>query len=142
MSKRVARSVALMVGAGALVLGAAAPAMAADVNVTSLPGKAKLVVANGDVAKVNAPLGMPCADVSEWTVRIPGKQDAVIKPTDLGCTGDMVTATINFSTTSNKKNAVVKFVGLKSAGGKVVKTVVVKVDRGGKPAKTGKPDSD
>ncbi len=143
MSKGSMRTIAVLAGAGALVLSAAAPAMAADpITVTSLPGKAKMATTDTVQVRVAAPEGFACGTEGvSWLARVPGKQDAVKLSTTAPCTLDGLAVDVMSNDASKKKNAVVKLVGTNSmTGQKSVMTLVVKVTgKTGNPGKGKKP---
>jgi hypothetical protein len=142
---RIIRTIALGASAGALVLGMAAPAMAAD-PITELPAKASLS-ATADPAEVimvsipdtNQPEGLKCGPGVTWKAWIPGRQDAVMlavganapaRSVEFDCAAPSplaLSVTVNPDPRA-KKNAVVKFIGVNSATNqKAVMTLVVKV---------------
>ena len=154
MSKRVARSVALMVGAGALVLGAAAPAMAADNAFTNdtLPGKVSLKASESATVTLTTPDGFNCAswDVNKKNVGQKRARGSVqVTLNGATCVGSVATFTVMVVPEYTKKaNVVVKFIVTNDEGtAKSVETLVVKVNKDakpqtGKPDNAGKPDSD
>jgi hypothetical protein len=142
------RTLAIAAGAGALVLSAAAPAMAADIS--TFPAKASLYT-NPTPAQKLSITAMPAptctlaqldADgkpiTTGYFVRVVGQKGAV-KVEKLG---DACEWTV---TALKKGNAVVKFVNVTSLDpavedGRTVQSLVVKVNKTqGKPANTGKP---
>jgi hypothetical protein len=143
MSARIARTIALGVGAGALVLSTAGPAFADDpVN------PYKFSIANTWTAgnALSAPVDvdgvdpvLTCANYGAWTARVPGRQDAITVGTP-SCTDATLSVPVTV-TASAKKNAVIKLVSTTSPDGtKVVKTFVVKVTgKTGNPGKGNKP---
>ena len=144
MSIRTIRTLALTVGAGALVLGAAGPALAADpISVTSLPGKVKMATTDTVQVRVAAAEGFACGTEGvTWVAKVPGKQDAVKLSTSAPCTPEGLAVDVQSNDASKKKNAVVKLIGTNADGGKSVMTLVVKVTgKNGNPGKGGKPSS-
>ena len=125
MRNRIIRTLAVGVGAGALVLGMAAPALAAPapVEVTKLPANVKIAT-DGSV-NLNVVDAAVCAEgTTGFTAWIPGKQDAVTP--SVGCSGTTLVGTVVPNAASKKKNAVVKFVAM-SGENKIVQTMVVHV---------------
>lgn len=159
MSTRMIRTLAIAAGAGALVLSAAAPAMAADTSIDKLPAKAKIATTekvNVLIPAANQPVGFVCGTANvTWSARVPGKQDAVlIAPvapatalTSICDAGNNIALTVSSNSASAKKNAVVKFTGVDTKGTpettddtKSVMTLVVKVTgKTGNPGKGNKP---
>ncbi len=139
MAKRIIRTLALGAGAGALVLGMAGPAMAAEISVTELPKRVVMTTADTIQVRVATPEGFACtADgaLGNWVAFIPGKQDAVALSTKTPCLAGVLTLDVTSNSASPKKNAVVKLVGTGTEDAKVVLTMSVKVT--GKTAKPGK----
>lgn len=148
MSTRILRTLAVAAGAGALVLSAAAPAMAAD-TVTELPGRTTVTSAAGTSVAIpvaNQPAGFTCETANvTWTARVPGKQDAILISPVAGtslCSEGAISLAITSNSASKKKNAVVKFTGVNTMGTpettddtKSVMTLVVKVTDRAKPGK-------
>lgn len=141
MSTRMIRTLAIAAGAGALVLSAAAPAMAADIN--TFPSKVSLYT-NAVAPQVpsvtvapTVPTDQICAMATETTAgfllpRAVGKKGTVT----VERIGDECRWTV---AAAKKGNAVVKFVwdanGTAVEEGRTVQSLVVKVN----PQKTGKP---
>ncbi len=152
MPKRMIRTIALAVGAGALVLGSAAPAMADDHGV----GASKLNIPNGTPASnysvafnQNAP-ETPCpTNVTSWSAQTASKNmKAISVVLAASCAnagpngGGVITVNIAAPAEVKKRNAVVKVIGTSSTDAtvKVVKTIVVKVTgKSGNPGKGNKP---
>ena len=152
MSARIARTIALGVGAGALVLGTAAPAFAADTTIDRLPGKATISTSEKVTVAIpvaNQPAGFACGTANvTWVARVPGKQDAIrlnggLVPVTAVCGAENVLGlTVTSNQDSAKKNAVVKFIATNNNGTvdttdddtRAVMTLVVKVT-----GKTGNP---
>jgi len=150
MRKHTIRTLAVGVGAGALVLGMAAPAMAAAADpVNQLPAKVKL--GNSDTVDVTLTVPGSCDTANwTWTTRTVGQKFGVASVTPIGCDGPSgaqtwtVTAADLGAPDAKKKkaNAVVKFILTPTAdyvaanpdAARSVKSLVVKVN-----AKTGKP---
>lgn len=149
MSTRMIRTLAIAAGAGALVLSAAAPAMAAD-TVTKLPAKTTITKDVGVAVAIpaaNQPVGFTCGTANvTWTARVPGKQDAILISA-VTCTEGVLGLNVTSNNASAKKNAVVKFTGVDSKGTPEttddttsVMTLVVKVTgKTGNPGKGNKP---
>ena len=147
MSTRMIRTLALAAGAGALVLGAAGPAMADD---EATPNPYKFSVAKDAVDATLEAKYDPAATTSvcpvntTWTARVPGRQDAIVPNNPVvTCVNGMLSLKVSDNRTSNKKNAVIKIVGTSTdvnVTSKIVKTFVVKVlDQSGNNGKGGKP---
>ena len=153
MTARMIRTLALGAGAAALVVGAAAPAMAADpVNhsVTTLPSK--VVVAKSDTVTVtiDTPANFTCAQAASlgavgWSTKVVGQKAAVASVSAVNCgVAGKSTWTISIANLDTKKNAVVKFIATTTAATDTaeavdsVKSLVVKLNPKAKPA-TGKP---
>ena len=138
MDTRIIRTLAVGAGAGALVLGMAAPALADDpIN------PYKFTVAVNEVKTLSAkfdPVGStPCPANTTWTARTAGKQNAITVTPAASCdpaTG-MLSVQVAENPNSKKKNAVVKITGVNSDStiAPIVKTFVVKVTGQAKPGK-------
>jgi hypothetical protein len=161
MSARIARTIALGVGAGALVLSTAGPALAADTTIDKLPGKATITTSekvNVSIPAANQPAGFVCGTANiTWMAKVPGKQDAVklndgLVPVTIACGApdSPIVLTVTANSGSAKKNAVVKFIAINNNGTtgvdeteddtKAVMTLVVKVTgKEGNPGKSNKP---
>ena len=141
MSARIARTIALGVGAGALVLAAAGPAFAADI--TTFPSKVSLYTnpqgtqVSSVVAALTVPAGQTCVLAGETTAgyvpaRAVGKKGTVTV-TQIGTECRWTVAA------AKKGTAVVKLVwdanGTAVEEGRTVQSLVVKVN----PQSTGKP---
>lgn len=142
MSARMIRTLALGVGAAALVVGAAAPAMADDSGV----GASKLSIPTNTAAKdyqVMFEEGSnpvtPCpANVTSWSAKTASKQmTAIVVAPTASCADGKITVNVATQPVSKKKNAVIKVIGVSSTDAtvKVVKTIVVKVTGTAKPGK-------
>ena len=145
MSARIARTIAFGVGAGALVLAAAGPALADDLGV----GASKLSIpsgtaaANYTVAYDQAAPETPCpTTVTGWMAKTASKNmKAIVVAPAASCAntgpngGGVITVNIAAPAEAKKRNAVVKVIGTNSADAtvKVVKTIVVKVTGKAKP---------
>ena len=147
MSARIARTIALGVGAGALVLGAASPALADDIGA----GASKISIPNGTGAVLySVPFDQgapetPCpAAATAWMAKTASKNmKAVVVTPAASCEntgpsgGGVVKVTIAAPAEAKKRNAVVKVIGTSATDAtvKVVKTIVVKVTGTAKPGK-------
>ena len=147
MSTRIIRTLALAVGAGALVLGTAAPAMAADTFTNdTLPGK---TVAHADqssplTVNLTTPEGYDC---TKWTVRKVGQKRATEQRDrhaddhgrrDLHQRDGRALHREHPANSAKKGNAVIKFVGTNADGTMtMVENLVVKLNPGAKPTKGG-----
>lgn len=120
--------VGIAVAAASLAL--ASPASAADpVKVTSLPDE--VTIDAGGSVSVNVPNAAVCAQgTSNLTVFVPGNQDAVapLNIPGAGCSAGQLNYTIVDNPNSLKRNAVVKFTAKGANGGRVVQTLVVRVN--------------
>jgi len=148
MSARIARTIALGVGAGALVLATAGSAMAATNHpVNSFP--AKVAAAPGDTVALSftGPAGGDICNGSwSWSVRVVGQRSGIATPLPtVTCapTSNVASVTLTVATPTTKRgkaNSVVKLVATPVApntADAVVLTTVVKVNMG-KPANPGK----
>lgn len=140
MSTRMIRTLALAAGAGALAIGAAAPAMAAPVDhpVSTFP--AKVVAAPADTVTltyVGAAGGDICNGTWAWSVKVVGQRSGIAAPLPaVTCTATTNTATVKLTvatptTKKAKANSVVKLVAAPVApntADAVVLTTVVKVN--------------
>ena len=113
-----------------LLVGTAIPALADNpVSVTSLP--AVVSVSAGGVVNVNVPSAKVCADgTSNLKVTVPGNQDAVVPLSvpGAGCSAGQLNYSIVDNPNSLKDNAVVKFTASRANGGRIVQTLVIKVE--------------
>lgn len=148
MDTRFIRVLAVGAGAGALVLGMAAPATAAtNHTVNSFP--AKVAAAPGDTVALSfaGPAGGDICNGSwSWSVRAVGQRSGIVAPLPaVTCapTTNVATVTLTVATPTTKRgkaNSVVKLVAAPVApntADAVVLTTVVKVNMG-KPANPGK----
>jgi len=144
MSTRIIRTLAIAVGAGALVLGAAAPAMAAPVDYPVSTFPAKVSALPGDTVSLSytAP-GICDTAVWTWNYRVVGQRSgiATTPAVALACNGTTVSLKLTVATPTTKRgkaNSVVKLVAAPvapSTADAVVLTTVVKVNhKKGKPA--------
>ena len=149
MDTRIIRTLAAGVGAGALVLGMAAPALAAtNHTVTTFP--AKVAAAPGDTVALSftGPAGGDiCNGAWSWSVRVVGQRSGIATPlpaVTCTATSNVATVTLTVATPTTKRgkaNSVVKLVAAPVApntADAVVLTTVVKVNLG-KPAKPANP---
>ena len=146
MSTRMIRTLAIAAGAGALVLSAAAPAMAADSFTNdTLPAKTVLTPASlSATVNLTTPEGYDC---TKWTVRKVGqkRERNSVTVTPMATAGAACTSAAQLFTVSipadyaKKGNVVVKFVVTNTDGTmKMVENLVVKLNPTAKPT-TGKP---
>jgi hypothetical protein len=159
MNKRTIKTIAVGVGAGALVLGMAGPAVAAALpGINELPAKVKM--AYGDTVTVTLTVPGSC-DAANWTwsTRTVGqKAGATVAQGACEAATGAQTWTVTAANLGDKKrkkaNAVVKFIltpteaylGANPEATRSVKSLVVKVNAtGGKPAtssgKSNKPET-
>ena len=142
MNKRTITNIAVGLGAGALVLGMAAPAMAAGENFTNdtLPGKTTLLAGQSATVTLTTPEGYDC---TKWVTRKVGQKRAnVVVQNTSACNAGVLSYSVSVPGDYTKKaNVVVKFIVTNTdATMKQVETLVVKVNPTGKP-QTGKPDT-
>lgn len=133
MTARTIRAAVLAVGAGALLLASAGPALADDTGV----GASKLSIVSGapaadyGVAYDAATPTNPCpANVTTWAAKTASKKmTAVVVAPTATCVNGLVTVNVAAPAGAKKKNAVIKVIGTNpnDATVKVVKTIVVKV---------------
>ena len=125
MSKRISHTLALALGAGALVLGSAGPALAASPGpVTTLPANAE--VAANDSLSVSVADSPVCATGYVDLVSFnPGKGNRDVVTVAVLCADGTLTATVT-PTGSAKKSTVVKFSSMVD-GKKVTQSLVVHV---------------
>lgn len=145
MASRTIRTIALAAGAGALVLGTAAPAMAVtNWPVSTFP--AKVAAAPGDTVALSFTAPDICNTAAwTWSYKVVGQRSGIASApaVALNCSGTTVSVTLTAATPttkSGKANSVVKLIATPvapNAAEAVVLTTVVKVNHGAKPA--GKP---
>lgn len=107
------------VGAAALLLTVGVGTASAEtVTVTTLPGNVKMMPT--DSLTLNVANATVCPGAG-WTLKaaLPGKQDAVTL-TGVQCNGTTLVGTITKSSTSHKKNAVVKLTATNTATSETV----------------------
>lgn len=152
MGTQVMRAAAAGIGASALVLAGAVPALAAtNYPVSTFP--AKVAAAPGDTIALSytGPVGGDICNVAvwSWSVKVVGQRSGIVAPLPaVTCTAASniasVTVTVATPTTPRgKANSVVKLIATPVAPNPaeaVVLTTVVKVNHStGKPAGAGKP---
>lgn len=152
MSTRMIRTLAIAAGAGALVLSAAGPVMAAtNYPVTTFPAKVSAVPTDTIALSFVGPADSDICNTALWTwsVRVVGQRSGIVTPLPaVACATNTASVTLTVATPTTKKqkaNSVVKLVAAPIGGNTaeaVVLTTVVKVNhKTGKPANTGKPTS-
>ena len=138
MSTRMIRTLAIAAGAGALVLSAAAPAMAAtNYPVSTFPAKVSAVPTDTVALTFVGPAGSDICNTTLWTwsVKVVGQRSGIVTPLPaVGCASNTATATVTVATPTTKRgkaNSVVKLVATPvapSTADAVVLTTVVKVN--------------
>jgi hypothetical protein len=120
MRNRIIRTLAVGVGAGALVLGMAAPALAADYNVNEYPAKVVATWNQSVALSYSSPdtnVDVCAPGVWAWTARAVGQKKAVTEVTPtVTCAEGSKVATVTFTTVAqspfkkDKANVVLKLI--------------------------------